>query len=63
MGCPPPIPKFIEGCDMQHYIDFVLTPYADALELWLNADINCAEFIARVDAMAVMYEGACGAGS
>ena len=60
MACPPSIPAMIIDCPAIHYLDFILDPYAIELALYNEGKINCAEFQARVDAMLVMYEGACG---
>ena len=63
MACPPLLPPPIIDCPAVHYTDFISIPYLVELLLYNNETINCAEFQARVDAMQVMYEGACGSES
>jgi len=60
--CPPPVPPEDLNCSLD-YFDWIIIPYAEILQDWLDGDINCAEFIARVIDLAVKYEGACGSSS
>lgn len=57
-NCPPPVPPAIVGCSVS-YLDWIIIPYAELLQEWLDEKILCPEFCARVEDLEVRYEGAC----